>query len=335
MPLPPSTYGALAGATVLANLSASNITVGKADFRRTLVHGAVGAHDRGLHLHRRGPGRVDDRPRVGRPGDDLRERRPASPRPSASATTSSCCSPTSTSTGSPPTARARTASATRSHDHRERLERFRRVAASSSARARADRRCGARSSASRTCRPTPRRRDERCYEVYNIQVHGLETRLRATGIEKVVIGVSGGLDSTHALIVVARAMDRLGLPRENVLAYTMPGFATSDHTKGNAWKLMEALGVTAREIDIRPSRGADARATSSTRTREGEKRYDITFENVQAGERTLAPVPARQPPRRARDRHRRPVASSRSGWARTASATRCRTTRSTPPCPRR
>ena len=130
-----------------------------------------------------------------------------------------------------------------------------------------------------------RRRNERCYEVYNIQVHGLETRLRATGIEKVVIGVSGGLDSTHALIVVARAMDRLGLPRENVLAYTMPGFATSDHTKGNAWKLMEALGVTAREIDIRPSAEQMLRDLEHPYA-EGEKQYDITFENVQAGERT-------------------------------------------------
>ena len=131
----------------------------------------------------------------------------------------------------------------------------------------------------------PASRNERCYEVYNIQVHGLETRLRATGIKKVVIGVSGGLDSTHALIVVARAMDRLGLPRENVLAYTMPGFATSDHTKGNAWKLMEALGVTAREIDIRPSAEQMLRDLEHPYA-EGEKRYDITFENVQAGERT-------------------------------------------------
>jgi NAD+ synthase (glutamine-hydrolysing) len=73
-----------------------------------------------------------------------------------------------------------------------------------------------------------RERDERCYEAYNIQVHGLMQRLRATGIEKVVIGVSGGLDSTQALIVCAKAMDRLGLPRSNILAYTMPGFATSD-----------------------------------------------------------------------------------------------------------
>jgi NAD+ synthase (glutamine-hydrolysing) len=100
-----------------------------------------------------------------------------------------------------------------------------------------------------------------------------------------VIGVSGGLDSTHALIVVARAMDRLGLPRANVLAYTLPGFATSEHTKGNAWKLMDALGVTAREIDIRPS------ATQMLRDLEhpaadGEAQYDITYENVQAGERT-------------------------------------------------
>ena len=100
-----------------------------------------------------------------------------------------------------------------------------------------------------------------------------------------MIGVSGGLDSTHALIVVARAMDRLGLPRENVLAYTLPGFATTDHTKGNAWKLMEALGVTAREIDIRPSAEQMLRDLEHPYA-EGEKQYDITFENVQAGERT-------------------------------------------------
>ena len=128
-------------------------------------------------------------------------------------------------------------------------------------------------------------RNERCYEVYNIQVHGLETRLRATGIKKVVIGVTGGLDSTHALIVIARAMDRLGLPRENILAYTMPGFATGEHTKGNAWKLMRALGVSAEEIDIRPSCEQMLRDIGHPYAR-GEKVYDITFENVQAGERT-------------------------------------------------
>src|SRR5437660_6373412 len=98
----------------------------------------------------------------------------------------------------------------------------------------------------------PVSRNERCEEVYNIQVRGLQTRLLATGIEKVVIGVSGGLDSTHALIVAARAVDRIGLPRENVLAYTMPGFATGEHTLRNAHRLMEALGVSAEELDIRP-----------------------------------------------------------------------------------
>src|SRR4029079_8286564 len=99
----------------------------------------------------------------------------------------------------------------------------------------------------------PSRLREDCYEAYNIQVQGLTKRLAATGLEHAVIGVSGGLDSTQALIVAARAMDRLGLPRRNVLAYTLPGFATSDQTKRNAWALMRALGVTGGEIDIRPA----------------------------------------------------------------------------------
>jgi NAD+ synthase (glutamine-hydrolysing) len=99
----------------------------------------------------------------------------------------------------------------------------------------------------------PAARDERCFEAYNIQVQGLATRLSSAGIQRAVIGVSGGLDSTHALIVAARAMDRLGLPRTNVLAFSMPGFATSEHTRANAMRLMRALGVTAAELDIRPS----------------------------------------------------------------------------------
>ncbi len=99
----------------------------------------------------------------------------------------------------------------------------------------------------------PARLEQDCYEAYNIQVSGLAQRLRAIGTKRVVIGVSGGLDSTHALIVCARAFDLLGLPRDNILAYTMPGFATSAHTKANAIRLMEALGVTWRELDIRPA----------------------------------------------------------------------------------
>src|SRR6202030_4511909 len=94
---------------------------------------------------------------------------------------------------------------------------------------------------------------DNCYEAYNIQVQGLAQRLSATGLKRLVIGVSGGLDSTQALIVAARTMDRLGLPRQNVLAYTLPGFATSDATKANAWRLMKALGVSGAEIDIRPA----------------------------------------------------------------------------------
>jgi NAD+ synthase (glutamine-hydrolysing) len=110
-------------------------------------------------------------------------------------------------------------------------------------------------------------------------------RLKATGIQKIIIGVSGGLDSTQALIVAARTIDRLGLPRRNILAYTMPGFATSAHTKSNAHALMNALGVSAEEIDIRPS-ASQMLADIKHPYADGEPLYDVTFENVQAGERT-------------------------------------------------
>jgi NAD+ synthase (glutamine-hydrolysing) len=126
---------------------------------------------------------------------------------------------------------------------------------------------------------------ENCYEAYNIQIQGLAQRLSATGLKKLVIGVSGGLDSTQALIVAARTMDRLGLPRTNVLAYTLPGFATSEGTKANAWRLMKALGVTGDEIDIRPAASQMLGDIGHAAGR-GEKQYDVTFENVQAGLRT-------------------------------------------------
>src|SRR5919204_573741 len=128
-------------------------------------------------------------------------------------------------------------------------------------------------------------RDERCYEAYNIQVHGLMKRLASTGIERVVIGVSGGLDSTQALIVAAKTMDRLDLPRTNVFGYTMPGFATSTVTRANAHALMAALGVSGAEIDIKPSCLQMLRDIGHPFAR-GEPVYDVTFENVQAGERT-------------------------------------------------
>jgi NAD+ synthase (glutamine-hydrolysing) len=131
----------------------------------------------------------------------------------------------------------------------------------------------------------PARLAQDCYEAYNIQVAGLAQRLAATGTKRAVIGVSGGLDSTHALIVVAKAFDRLGLPRKDILAYTLPGFATSDATKTNAHALMRALGTTPEEIDIRPA----ARQMLSDMGHpfgRGEAVYDVTFENVQAGLRT-------------------------------------------------
>ena len=180
----------------------------------------------------------------------------------------------------------------------------------------------------------PASRNERCEEVYNIQVRGLQTRLQATGIEQIVIGVSGGLDCTHALIVAARAMDRLGLPRANVLGYTLPGFATSARTLRNAHALMNALGVSASELDIRPSAkqmlrdlghpaadGASPSTTSPTRTSR-----PASAPRTCSGWPTITgrwcSVPATCP-------------SSRWAGRPTASATRCRTTTSTPRCPRR
>jgi len=129
------------------------------------------------------------------------------------------------------------------------------------------------------------RRDERCTEVYNIQVQALIQRLASSGIQKVVIGVSGGLDSTHALLVCAKVMDRLKLPRTNILAYTMPGFATSERTLKQARDLMAAVGCSAQEIDIRPSCIQMLKDLGHPYS-EGTLDYDITFENVQAGERT-------------------------------------------------
>jgi NAD+ synthase (glutamine-hydrolysing) len=131
----------------------------------------------------------------------------------------------------------------------------------------------------------PARLAQDCYEGYNIQVSGLEQRLAAIGQPKVIIGVSGGLDSTHALIVAAKAMDRLGRPRSDIHAFTMPGFATGERTKSYATRLSQALGCTFEELDI----------TDTARTMleglghpfaKGEPVYDITFENVQAGLRT-------------------------------------------------
>ena len=171
------------------------------------------------------------------------------------------------------------------------------------------------------------------YEAYSIQVAGLEQRLRALNYPKVVLGLSGGLDSTHAVIVAARAMDREGRPRSDILAFTMPGFATGERTRGNATRLAEALGITFETIDIKSTAELMLRELGHPFSR-GEKAYDVTFENVQAGLRT--------------DYLFR-LANQRGGIVLgtgdlselalagrpTASATRCRTTTSTAACPRR
>ncbi|MFE7846239.1 NAD(+) synthase [Microbacterium sp. NPDC057407] len=131
----------------------------------------------------------------------------------------------------------------------------------------------------------PARLAQDCYEAFNIQVSGLVQRMEAIGRPKPVIGVSGGLDSTHALLVVARAMDRMGRPRSDILAYTMPGFATSEHTKSNAIALAESVGATIETIDIRPA-ATEILEGIGHPFAEGEPVHDITFENVQAGIRT-------------------------------------------------
>jgi NAD+ synthase (glutamine-hydrolysing) len=131
----------------------------------------------------------------------------------------------------------------------------------------------------------PERLQQDCYEAYNIQVSGLEQRLRALNYPKVVLGLSGGLDSTHALIVAARAMDREGRPRSDILAFTLPGFATGERTRGNAIRLADALGVTFETIDIKATAELMLTGIGHPFSR-GEKVYDVTFENVQAGLRT-------------------------------------------------
>ena len=121
--------------------------------------------------------------------------------------------------------------------------------------------------------------DACCFEVMHIQLTALAQRLESIGPStKVVIGISGGLDSTNALLVAAGAMHRLRRPMSDILAFTMPGFATSEGTKSNAWRLMKAVGATAEEIDIRPAARQMLKDLGHP-----EDVYDVTFENIQAG----------------------------------------------------
>lgn len=283
MPIPPSAWAAMAGATVLANLSASNITVGKAAYRRELCAGQSGRCIAAYLYTAAGQGESttdlawDGHAIIYENGNVLAESErflDSEQRISADVDLDRLRQERM---------RMNSYNDSISH-HREKLKDFRRIPFTLGMPPQAVplRRAIARFP---YVPGDPKLRDERCFEVYNIQVAGLEQRLRATSIKKVVIGVSGGLDSTQALIVACRTMDRLGLPRHNVLAYTMPGFATSEKTKSNAWRLMKALRVSAEEIDIRPSCVQMLQDIHHPFGR-GEPVHDVTFENVQAGERT-------------------------------------------------
>ena len=124
-------------------------------------------------------------------------------------------------------------------------------------------------------------RDERCEDIFSIQCEGLAKRVVHTNCETVVVGISGGLDSTLALLVCAKTFDRLGRSRRGILGITMPGFGTSDRTYTNALKLMEQLGITIREINIKK-----ACLQHFQDIYHNPETHDVTYENSQARERT-------------------------------------------------
>jgi NAD+ synthase (glutamine-hydrolysing) len=282
-PIPPSTCAALAGATILANLSASNITVGKAEYRKVLCASQSAKCIAAYLYSAAGPGESttdlawDGHALIYENNDLLAEARRFADKEqiiTADVDLDRLMQD-----------RMRMTSFNDSIlEHKEKLKRIRRIPFTFNIP----------QGEIPLMRPVerfpyvpsdPRLCDQHCYEVYNIQVHALAKRLNTADIDKAVIGVSGGLDSTQALIVTAKAMDLLGKPRANILGYTMPGFATSQITLQNARKLMTALGITAQEIDIRPSAMQMIRDIGHPYAA-GKPQFDITFENVQAGERT-------------------------------------------------
>jgi NAD+ synthase (glutamine-hydrolysing) len=287
-PIPPSTFAALAGATVLLNLSASNITIGKAGYRNDLCAAQSGKCIAAYLYSAAGPGESTtdlawDGHAVIFENNQLLAESERFPRDgqliSADIDLERLQAERLRATSFSDSAQAQ-------RDHLREMRRVTFALDLPGSDALGDGLPLQREIARFPYVPAASHaRDALCYEAYNIQVHGLAKRLSATGIERIVIGVSGGLDSTQALLVAARTMDRLGLPRANVLAYTLPGFATSGDTRGNALKLMHALGVTASEIDIRPSCMQMLQDIGHPFA-DGRPVYDVTFENVQAGERT-------------------------------------------------
>ena len=282
-PLPPSTFGALAGAHILCNLSASNITIGKSRDRHLLSASQSARCLAAYAYSAAGPGESttdlawDGQAMVHEMGELLAQ---------------------SKRFGDGPAITLADIDVQRLRLERMRNGTFNDTAAAYGHPERQFRRITfiAAAQGDRSCLYRPVRRfpfvpadaaalDMDCYEAFNIQVESLVTRYRATSGKHLIIGVSGGLDSTHALIVAAKACDQLSLPRSIILGYTMPGFATGEQTRSNAWALMNALGITGEEIDIRPA-ARQMLADMKHPFAAGEPVYDIAFENVQAGLRT-------------------------------------------------
>jgi NAD+ synthase (glutamine-hydrolysing) len=283
VPDPPSTLGALAGAEILVNLSASNITIGKADQRRLLCGSQSARCVAAYAYSAAGPGESttdlawDGHAAIFEMGQNLGETERF---PSGGVQV------------------IRDVDVGRIRQERQRTGSFGEGIVAAGAPAGAFRICEfafdppvealdlMRAVERFPYTPSdPARLAQDCWEAYQIQVQGLARRLSSVRGDKLVIGVSGGLDSTQALMVAVRAMDSLGLPRANVLAYTLPGFATSEGTRSKAWALMTALGVTAAELDIRPA-ARQMLGDLGHPFAQGEPVYDVTFENVQAGLRT-------------------------------------------------
>ncbi|MFG6503262.1 NAD(+) synthase [Microbacterium sp. P05] len=280
VPIPPSSHAALAGATVLLNLSGSPITIGRADDRKLLAQSQSLRCLAAYAYAAAGMGEStndvswDGQTMIYEGGQLLTEseRFPDGPRRSVA------------DVDLDRLRQDRARQGTFDDNRRTEPRVFRTVPFTLQPPA-AD--VGLRRAVDRFpfVPDDPARLAQDCYEAFNIQVSGLEQRLRAIGSPKPVIGVSGGLDSTHALLVVARAMDRMGRPRSDILAYTLPGFATSEHTKANAIALAEAVGASIETIDIRPA-ATEMLQRIGHPFADGEAVHDVTFENVQAGLRT-------------------------------------------------
>ncbi|MBL8549637.1 MAG: NAD(+) synthase [Hyphomonadaceae bacterium] len=282
-PTPPSTLGALAGATILCNLSASNITIGKARERDALCD-AQSRRCVAAYLYA-AAGRGESTTDLAWDGQlvafEMGEKIAESARFSREA--SLLFADIDVERLAQERRRLNTFRDAAAHE-KDRLGRFRRIPFTVSPPAEP---IALKRSIDRFpfVPDDPARLDLDCYEAYNIQVSALATRLEATKSKRVVIGVSGGLDSTHALIVAARAMDLMNRPRTDIIGITLPGFATSDGTKSNAWALMKALRIDAREKSIDPLAALMLKELDHPASR-GEKVYDVTYENVQAGIRT-------------------------------------------------